>query len=114
MVSPRRAVIRARSNGGVPVTFDPERFRLTVAALDFGIEEAKRIKDWPKLEEAVDLKMQELHGFVNWWTVNVSPSRGPKAGFRPVTRLTEKQAKEITRGIGKVQKLRIANKLEDP
>lgn len=32
--------------------FDPDRFRLTQAALDYGIEEAKRIKDWPALEES--------------------------------------------------------------
>lgn len=51
--------------------FDPERYRLKQAALDYGIEEAKRIKDWPKLEEAVDLKIEEQQKFVVWWKVNV-------------------------------------------
>jgi DNA N-6-adenine-methyltransferase (Dam) len=52
---------------GEVVEFDPERHRLVVAALDYGIEEAKRIRDWPKLEEAVDLKIEEQRRFVAWW-----------------------------------------------
>lgn len=51
--------------------YDPERHRLTVAALDYGIEEAKRIKNWPALEEAVDLKIEELRKFKKWWDSNV-------------------------------------------
>ena len=39
-------------------------------ALDYSIEEAKRIKDWPKLEEAVDTKIEEQHKFVAWWKAN--------------------------------------------
>src|SRR5215475_5753159 len=116
MVSPRRAVIRARSNGGVPVTFDPERFRLNVAALDFGIEEAKRIKDWPKLEEAVDLKMEQLVGFVNWWTTNVIDKGGrpPKTDFRPeISFISATKAKELT-GVGTVQKHRMTIRLRTP
>jgi hypothetical protein len=31
------------------------------------IEEAKRIKNWPALETAIDVKMQEQHQFVAWW-----------------------------------------------
>jgi hypothetical protein len=36
---------------------------LKIDAIDYGIEEAKRIKDWPILEEAVDAKMKEQHKF---------------------------------------------------
>ena len=41
-------------------------------ALDYSIEGAKRIKDWPKLEEAVDTKIEEQHKFVAWWKANVT------------------------------------------
>ena len=47
-----------RSNARRDVAqFDPDRYRLGQAALDFSIEEAKRIKDWPALETAVDAKI---------------------------------------------------------
>jgi hypothetical protein len=51
--------------------FDPARYRITQAALNYGIDEAKRIKDWPQLEEAVDHKIAEQLKFVAWWTMNV-------------------------------------------
>ena len=40
---------------------------LEVAALDYGIEEARRIKDWPALIEAVDQKIEEQQQFCSWW-----------------------------------------------
>jgi phage N-6-adenine-methyltransferase len=52
-------------------TFDPERHRLTDAALDFGIKEARRIKDWPTLEQAIDAKIAEQKKFVAWWKASV-------------------------------------------
>src|SRR5215475_1044658 len=75
MVTPRRALIQARNND--VVTFDPERFKLKVAALDFTIKEARRIKDWPTLEKAVDEKMEQLHCFVNWWTLRTRGAGNP-------------------------------------
>src|SRR5258707_3656462 len=63
-------------HGGQVAEFNPERHRTTVAALDWGIKEARRIKDWPKLEEAVDLKIEEQRpvcrlvgrdGSASWW-----------------------------------------------
>jgi hypothetical protein len=51
--------------------FEPERHRLMVAALDFTIKEAKRICDWPALEEAVDAKIAEQVRFVAWWDAKV-------------------------------------------
>jgi hypothetical protein len=56
--------------------FKPERYRLNDAALDFGIKEAKRIKDWPALEKAVDMKIAEMQKFAAWWKANVA-QRGP-------------------------------------
>lgn len=51
--------------------FDPERYRLKMAALDYSIEHAQRIRDWPKLEEAVDVKIEEQRRFVAWWKGNI-------------------------------------------
>lgn len=56
--------------------FDPERYKLKQAALDYSIEHAKRIKDWPKLEAAVDAKLDECLKFVAWWKANVSDKGG--------------------------------------
>ena len=39
--------------------YDPNRHRLNVAAIDYSIDEAKRIRDWPALEKAVDAKIEE-------------------------------------------------------
>lgn len=117
MVSPRRMLIRAGSNGKLPVKFDPKRFRLHDSALIFTIEEAKRIRDWPALEQAVNQKIEEEIKFVNWWTVNVTPSRnnasGKRRSNRSETSFSEPAAKELT-GIGKVQKMRMMNRLKDP
>ena len=66
--------------------FDPERYRLKQAALDYGIEEAKQIKDWPALEHAVDLKIEEQRHFVAWWRANVTPARNLKLLQGPVSR----------------------------
>jgi len=63
--------LEALKQSGELETFDPERHRLKIAAIDFGIEEAKRIKDWPTLEEAVEIKTKENRKFVAWWKVEV-------------------------------------------
>ena len=36
------------------------------------IEYAKKVRDWPLLEEAVDQKIEEQAEFVEWWDKNVS------------------------------------------
>lgn len=60
--------------------FDPERHRLKVAALDYTIEEAKQIKNWPALETAIDAKIDEQHKFVGWWEGVVGANRGAGRG----------------------------------
>jgi hypothetical protein len=112
MVSPKRALIKHKNY--TPEKFDPKRFRLKQKALDFTLDEAKRIKDWPTLEEAVDAKLVELVKFVAWWNVAVRGAGQPKKnGNGSVTILSESQAKKLT-GIGKMQKSRMATKLKDP
>lgn len=79
--------------------FKPERHRLHVAALDYGIEEAKRIKDWPKLEEAVDAKIAEQRKFIAWWegVVGGNPEGRGRRKEIPGTRyLSFRDAEELT------------------
>jgi phage N-6-adenine-methyltransferase len=74
--------------------YDPERHRLTVAAIDFGIEEAKRLKEWPALEEAVDIKIEEQRKFVAWWSATV---KRPGGDHSPRTReMPMREAEKLT------------------
>jgi hypothetical protein len=73
---------------GEVVEFNPERYGSTLAALDYGIKEVKRIRDWPKLEEAVDLKIEEQRRFVAWWGATVQrPGGDRQSQHSPRTRL---------------------------
>jgi hypothetical protein len=56
--------------------FDPNQYRIRQAAFNYGIAEAKRIRDWAMLEEAVDIKIAEQVQFVAWWYANVSVNHG--------------------------------------
>ena len=58
--------------------YDPNRHRLNVAAIDYSIDEAKRIRDWPALEKAVDAKIEEQIRFVAWWKGSVAHGGGSK------------------------------------
>ncbi len=37
---------------------------------------AKKVKDWPMLEAAVDKKMEDQTEFVRWWDEKVTPNKG--------------------------------------
>ena len=56
--------------------FDPTKYRIRQAACDYGIAEAKRIRDWPALEQAVDAKIAEQTQFIAWWYANVTVNHG--------------------------------------
>lgn len=85
-----------RPDRGQLQSYNPERHRLTDAAIDFGIEEAKRIKDWPTLERAVDEKIEEQQKFVAWWGGAVR-NKGERANLKsPGTRLFVDDAEDLT------------------
>ena len=87
------------AQGGDVQIFDPQRYRLNDAALDYGIEHAKRIKDWPKLEEAVDLKIEEQRKFVVWWNSAVGGNpdgRGRRKEIPGTRYLSFRDAEELT------------------
>jgi len=92
--------------------YKPARHRLAVAALDFGIEEAKRIKDWPALEEAVDAKIAEQHKFIAWWKATVSVGESRRANRVPGS-LSLKEAEKLT-GMTQQRVSDLAKRLADP
>lgn len=59
---------------GEVVTFEPQATKTKDAKLDAVVEYAKRMHDWPLLEQAVEQKIEEQVEFVQWWKNNV---RGP-------------------------------------
>lgn len=90
--------------------FDPERYRLKQAALDYSIEHAKQIKDWPTLETAVDKKIEESHKFVAWWDANVR-EKGKRANVRDHGHFVD-EVEELT-GITKQRKSDLGQRLKN-
>jgi phage N-6-adenine-methyltransferase len=78
--------------------FKPGSHRLKVAALEYGIDEAKRIKDWPALEKAVEGKIEEQHKFVAWWDANVRDAGQPSKELSGIAdnSLSALEAEKIT------------------
>jgi hypothetical protein len=94
--------------------FDPERYRLNDAALDFTIDHAKRLRDWRALEEAVDLKIEEQHKFVAWRESTIRGVGQPQKNCdRTVTKLSDQEVTDLS-GITKKQAQRMAARLADP
>lgn len=62
----------------LPTVFEPAATAVKDAKLQAVIDYAKRVKDWPTLEAAVDQKIEEQREFVRWWseTVSVRESAG--------------------------------------
>jgi len=58
------------------VPFDPARAKEQDANADAVILKAKKVKDWPKLEWAVDQKIEDQREFVAWWRATVTPGTG--------------------------------------
>lgn len=96
--------------------FDPERHRLKVAALNYGIEEAKRLKDWPMLEQAVDAKIEEQRKFVAWWKGSVGGNpdgRGRREEIPGARYLSFHDAEDIT-GMKQQRVSDLGKKLKKP
>ncbi len=80
------------------------------------IEHAKRIKDWPQLERAVEQKVAEQREFVAWWegTVTVRQSTGRKGdkSSSVLSTISMRDAEKLT-GIRNEQVSRWRGKLAD-
>jgi phage N-6-adenine-methyltransferase len=64
----------------LPAIFDPSDTAVKNAKLQAVIDYAKRVKDWPTLEVAVDKKIEEQVEFVRWWRETVSVNHGAGRG----------------------------------
>lgn len=94
--------------------FDPAAVKTKDAKLDAVIEYAKRVRDWPLLEQAVDQKIEEQAEFVKWWDDNIGVRHGAGRGKKSADRGTFSMddAEELT-GITNQQVSRWRKRLAD-
>jgi len=59
------ASVPAFLRSGLPA--EPRQAKAYFAAVDAFIAYATKLKDWPAVEEAIDLKVGEQGKFVRWW-----------------------------------------------
>ncbi len=55
---------------------EPRKTGTVISKADALIDLAKRVKDWPLLETAVDHKLAEQEEFVRWWKANLTVRHG--------------------------------------
>ena len=98
----------------LPTRFEPQAAKVRDAKLDAVIEYAKRVKDWPTLERAVDEKIEQQAEFVQWWRENVSVNHGAGRGKKIADRgsFSVDQAEALT-GITQQQVSKWAKRLKD-
>lgn len=95
---------------GEVVTFEPQATKNKDAKIDAVIDYAKRMHDWPLLEQAVDQKIEEQIEFIQWWKDNV---RGPgKSNYSRPGIFGLDEAEELT-GITKEQVSKWKKRLTD-
>lgn len=95
---------------GELVQFDPAAVKVKDIKIDAVIDYAKRVKDWPLLEQAVDQKIEEQAEFVQWWEGAV---RGPGKVNSRRTGLFDSAAAEDATGITQQQVSRWRKALKD-
>jgi hypothetical protein len=98
-------------SGAPPVKFNPASALKRDSQADAVIAHAKRVKDWPLLEKAIEQKLEDQVAFVAWWDQNVTPNRTPDRNNRSVT--STKDAERLT-GITKMQVCRWRRRLAEP
>lgn len=95
---------------GEIVEFKPQEAKNKDAKFDAVIEYAKRMHDWPLLEQAVEQKIEEQIEFVGWWLEKV---RGPgKSNSRRSGGIEMDKAEELT-GITSQQVSKWAKAIKD-
>lgn len=95
------------------VKFEPQKTTAKEIALDAHIKFAAKIKDWPALREAVELKVEEQRDFVAWWNANVGgrgrPQKNADRGSFSVdkaeelTNIKQQQVSRWRKRLGNVQ-----------
>jgi phage N-6-adenine-methyltransferase len=78
-IEPQKHFPELSNQRGV-VPFDPSKAKKWDALADSAIAFAKKVKDWPMLEKAVDQKIEDQTEFVAWWRATVTPNLGAGRG----------------------------------
>jgi len=104
-------------DSGAVTDFNPKHTKEKVNKLDAFIKYSAKIREWPLLENAVDVKIAEQVEFVAWWDENVGVRESPgragvksNAGLRSIPTNTA----EVNSGIRQQQVSRWRKRLEDP
>ena len=111
--------IAGRRGDQLPTKFEPQSTKIKDAKADALISYARRVKDWPMLDEAIEQKVEEQAEFVRWWADTVSVRQSPGTNQhssmteRTSTSLPVLEAEELT-GISPKQVSRWRKRLEDP
>ena len=69
--------IEGRTQPGEVAVFNPRKTHDLQARADAAIGYARRVRDWPTLEEAVRVKIDDQAAFVGWWEATVSVRESP-------------------------------------
>ncbi len=104
--------ITVPNHAGLPTQFSPENSYNRQSQFDSIIAHARRMKDWPLLEDAVDQKIAEQQDFVRWWDANVR-GKGERANVTDsVTFLFVEEAERLT-GFDKMRVSRMRKRVSD-
>lgn len=100
--------------GGALAEFQPQQAKANDAKANAVIDYAKRVQDWPLLEQAVDQKIEDQEEFECWWTTKVR-RKGGEGGVQcdnAESALSVEQAENLT-GISQQQVSRWRKHLQD-
>lgn len=106
----------ARTAPNNVAVFKPDETKRIQAEADAVIDFAKKVKDWPLLERAVDKKLEDQEEFVRWWREKVTVRHGAGRGNKNIPDPISFSADdaEATTGISPQQVSKWAKRLKDP
>ena len=96
--------------GGLPAA--PLDIKAEQAKADALIQYAVKVKDWPLLEQAIDVEIEQQREFIRWWDETVQPNNRPPLTVSGSETVSAAQAAALTE-IGKVQVSRWSKRLAD-
>ena len=70
--------LTAPEAGSLPTKFEPQEAKRNQAKIDAIIDYAKKLHDWPLLEQAIDAKIEQQVEFVRWWDATVNRPGGAR------------------------------------
>ena len=104
-------LIELNEGRNLPTQFDPAKTHGKQEKLAAVADYAKRVKDWPLLEKAVDSKVEEQVEFVGWWEAKVA-GPGPRKQLITDTVINSSEAEKLT-GFTTMRVSRLRSKLKD-